>query len=60
MLIHQVRGGLWGKMNEFEDEMKNLKTFNDKLIKLYKKYTNITETKLDKILKKDITWSSKK
>lgn len=59
MLIHQVRGGIWGKMNEFEDEMKNLKTFNDKLIKLYKKYTNITETKLDKILKKDITWSSK-
>lgn len=59
MLIHQVRGGLWGKMNEFEDEMKNLKTFNDKLIKLYKKYTTITETKLEKILKKDITWSSK-
>jgi ATP-dependent Clp endopeptidase proteolytic subunit ClpP len=59
MLIHQVRGGLWGKMNEFEDEMKNLKTFNDKLIKLYKKYTNMTENKLDKILKKDITWSSK-
>ena len=59
MLIHQVRGGVWGKMNEFEDEMKNLKTFNNKLIKLYKKYTNIDEAKLIKILKKDITWGSK-
>lgn len=59
MLIHQVRGGVWGKMNEFEDEMKNLTTFNNKLIKLYKKYTNIDEAKLIKILKKDITWGSK-
>lgn len=59
MLIHQVRGGLWGRMNECEDEMKNIKTFNNKLIKLYKKYTDITEEKLEKILKKDISWSSK-
>jgi len=59
MLIHQVRGGLWGRMNECEDEMKNIKTFNNKLIKLYKKYTDIPETKLEKILKKDISWSSK-
>lgn len=60
MLIHQVSGGMWGKMTEFEDEMKNIKTFNNKLIKLYKKYTNLSEDKLNKILKKDISWSSKK
>ena len=59
MLIHQVSGGMWGKMSEFEDEMKNIKKFNNKLIKLYKKYTNLSEDKLNKILKKDISWSSK-
>jgi ATP-dependent protease ClpP protease subunit len=60
MLIHQVRGGLWGKMAEFEDEMKNMKTYNDKLVKLYKQFTNLTEEKLTKIMKKDISWNSKK
>ena len=59
MLIHQVSGGMWGKMSEFEDEMKNIKTFNNKLIKLYKKHTNLGEDKLNRILKKDISWSSK-
>tara|TARA_B100000787_G_C16194357_1_gene299685 strand:+ start:2006 stop:2608 length:603 start_codon:yes stop_codon:yes gene_type:complete len=59
MLIHQVRGGLWGRMNECEDEMKNIKTFNKKLMKLYKKYTKLTVDKLERILKKDISWSSK-
>ena len=58
MLIHQVRG-IWGKMAEFEDEMKNMKTYNNKLINLYKKYTNLNEDKLNKIMKKDISWSSK-
>ena len=60
MLIHQVSGGMWGKMAEVEDEIKNIKTFNNKLIKLYKKYTNLSEEKLNKFLKKDISWSSKK
>tara|TARA_B110000238_G_C16130493_1_gene441223 strand:+ start:407 stop:1003 length:597 start_codon:yes stop_codon:yes gene_type:complete len=59
MLIHQVSGGMWGKMAEFEDEMKNIKTFNNKLIKLYKKYTNLSEDKINRILKKDISWASK-
>jgi ATP-dependent Clp protease, protease subunit len=60
MLIHQIRGGIWGKMTEFEDEMKNMKMYSEKLIKIYKKYTNLTEEKLTKILKKEREWSSKK
>ena len=47
-------------MAEFEDEMKNMKTYNDKLVKLYKQFTNLTEEKLTKIMKKDISWNSKK
>lgn len=60
MLIHQVRGGMWGKMAEFEEEILNMKMYSDKLISIYKKYTNIEEDKLVKILKKDILWDSKK
>ena len=60
MLIHQVRGGIWGKMAEFEEEILNMKMYSDKLISIYKKYTNIEEEKLKKILKKDILWDSKK
>ena len=60
MLIHQIRGGIWGKMNEFEDEMKNMKMYSEKLIKIYKKYSNLTEEKLTKILKKEREWNSKK
>ena len=59
MLIHQVSGGIWGKMSEFEDEMKNMTLANNTIKKLYKKYTKITDQKLEKILKKDIYWSSK-
>lgn len=60
MLIHQVRGGMWGKMQEFEEEIQNMKMYSDKLIQIYKKTTHLSEEKLTKILKKDILWDSKK
>ena len=60
VLIHQIRGGIWGKMQEFEEEMKNMKTYSSKLIKIYKDHSNLEEKKLDKILKKDIVWNSAK
>lgn len=60
MLIHQVRGGMWGKMAEFEEEILNMKMYSDKLIQIYKKTTHLSEEKLTKILKKDILWDSKK
>ena len=60
MLIHQISGGFWGKMNEFEDEMKNMKLTMKIVKKLYKQYGNIPEVNLDTVLKKDIWWNSKK
>lgn len=60
MLIHQISGGVWGKMAEFEDEMKNMKSTTELVINLYKKYTKINDVKLTKILKKDLMWDSKK
>ncbi len=60
MLIHQISGGFWGKMEEFEDEMKNMKQTMKLIMKIYKKYGNIPEKKLSKLLKKDIWWKSSK
>ena len=58
MLIHQLSSGCWGKMMELEDEIKNLKIYNNKLINIYKNYTNLKTTELKNILKKDISWTS--
>lgn len=60
MLIHQLSSSTWGKMNELEDEMKNLKKLMDKIKFIYKTKTNIDSNELDDILKHDIWWDSKK
>ena len=52
MLIHQIRGGIWGKMNEFEDEYKNMKKYTKVLKKLYKQFTKLNDEKLACMLKK--------
>ena len=59
MLIHQIRGGVWGKMTEFEDEMMNMKMFSKKLKKIYGENTSLSKEDLNKILKKEIEWDSK-
>jgi ATP-dependent Clp endopeptidase proteolytic subunit ClpP len=59
MLIHQLSSSTWGKMNELEDEMKNLKKLMKMITELYKKYTKLKPNKLDEILKHDIWWDSK-
>ena len=59
MLIHQIRGGVWGKMTEFEDEMSNMKMFSKKLKKIYRENTNLSKEELNRILKKEIEWDSK-
>ena len=61
MMIHQLScEGLWGKMVEIEQEVKNLKSSMNVIKNIYTKYTNIQMDKLNKILKKDINWSSDK
>jgi ATP-dependent protease ClpP protease subunit len=59
MLIHELRGGMWGKMSEMDDEYSNLKKLMNHIIKIYTKKTNITKKELEGILKKDITWNLK-
>lgn len=56
LLIHQLSGGAWGKMEELEDEHENNKFFMEKIYSLYSKYTKISRRRLEKIMKRDIWW----
>jgi len=58
MLIHQLRSGMWGKYEELNDDFENCKTLMKHLKKIYVENTNLKDTELDDILKKDISWSA--
>lgn len=58
MLIHQLRSGMWGKFEELKDDFENCQTLMTHLKKIYIENTKLTETELDEILKKDISWSA--
>ena len=64
MLIHQISSGFWGKFEEIKDEMLNLKKLTKTIKKIYKKHTNLRNTKnnneisLNDILKRDLWWDS--
>lgn len=58
MLIHQLSSGFWGKMNEIEDDMKNLNRLMEVMKNIYKEHSNLSKSKLAVYLKGDILWSS--
>ena len=59
MLIHNMSiGGFWGKMHEFEDEMKNMTQLTKSLKNIYKTYGKINKTQIDSLLKKDLLLNS--
>ena len=53
MLIHQVRGGLWGSFSEFKDEMQNLELIMKYIRGIYLTHTKIPESDLAEILDHD-------
>ena len=58
MLIHQLSSGFWGKMNEFEDEIANLKELMKVIKKIYIENTKLMGDELDDILKHDLWWNA--
>ena len=58
MLIHNISSEFWGKMHEFEDEMKNLMLLTKDIKKIYRKYSSFTVKQLDTLLKKDLLLNS--
>lgn len=58
MLIHQLSSMMWGKYEEFKDEMKNLNKIMEMIRGLYKVYTKLPVKKLNEILKHDLWFSA--
>lgn len=54
MLIHQLSSFMWGKYEEFKDEMKNLDKIMVMIKKVYAEYTKIPVSKIEEILKHDL------
>ena len=60
MLIHQLSSTMWGKYEEFKDEMENLDMLMDRIKQIYQKHTTIPKTALANILKRDIWLDAQK
>lgn len=54
MLIHQLSSVMWGKYEEFKDEIKNLDKLMAMIKQIYKEYTEVPTDRLDEILKHDL------
>lgn len=54
MLIHQLSSFMWGKYEEFKDEMENLNKLMLMIKEIYGEYTNVPVKKLEGILKHDL------
>jgi len=58
MLIHQISSCMWGKYEDFKDEMKNLDKFMTMIKEIYSEYTKIPMEKLEEILKHDLFFNA--
>jgi hypothetical protein len=56
MLIHQLRGGYWGKYEEMEEDLENSKKFMEKIYEIYEEHTKLSRKDLKKLLRKDEWW----
>ena len=54
MLIHQLQSVMWGKYQEFQDEMQNLDRLMGMIKEIYREFTKVPTEKLDEILKHDL------
>ena len=57
MLIHQLRGGYWGKYDEMEEDLGNSKKFMEKIYDIYEQHTKLDRKTLKKMLKHDEWWN---
>ena len=60
MLIHQLSSMMWGKFEEFKDEMENLELLMARIKEIYKEHCTIPKKELDEILKHDLWLDSAK
>lgn len=60
MLIHQLSSGVWGKYEEIEDELVNLRSIMARIRKVYEDTTKLKKSEIKEILKKDMWWDAEK
>ena len=58
MLIHELRGGMWGKYQQLKDSYENSTKLMEHIKSIYLSKTKITAEELEECLKKDIAWNS--
>ena len=54
MLIHELRGGVWGKFSEMEEMVENMKKYMTMIEEHFLNHTKFTRSKLRTMLKKDL------
>ena len=59
LLIHQLRGGMWGKMADMEEVIEECRDAMNDIIGIYLEHTNMTEKQIRDQLKKEKFWSYK-
>jgi len=60
MLIHQLSSMMWGKYEEFKDEMENLDLLMARIKEIYKEHCSIPKKELNEVLKHDLWLDSAK
>ena len=60
MLIHQLTSSMWGKFEDFKDEMENLDMLMTKIKNIYKKSTTMSTRQITEILKRDKWFDAEK
>jgi ATP-dependent protease ClpP protease subunit len=58
MLIHQLSTGIYGKYEEIKDDYINDTKFMERLYKLYRSHTKMTDAKIKSVMARDIWWDS--
>lgn len=58
MLIHQLSSGMYGKMEELEDDMTNNKVFMKRIYDIYETNTKMKKKEIVEALKKDLWWDA--
>jgi len=53
MMIHQLRSFMWGKYEEFKDEVKLQDMLMDQMVEFYTKHTRISSGDVRELLKRD-------
>lgn len=56
MLIHQLRGGYWGKFDEMEEDLDNSRKFMEQIYNIYEEHTKLCRKQLRRLLRKDEWW----